>query len=553
MIFTKKRLIPITIIIAAFAITSFAFVRGGSNYFEITKNLELFVNIFKELDALYVDELDADKLFDEGINAMLSSLDPYSTYIPESELADYEQQTTGKYGGIGAIIRNSDDYVMIAEPYEGFPAQRADIRAGDLIVKIAGKSAKGFTTSKVSDFLKGQPGTEVEIELKREGESKPLVKTLKREEIKIQSVPYYGMVSENVGYMLLSSFTKKCSEDLKAAFSDLVNKQGAKSVILDLRGNPGGLLSEAVNVANLFIPRNREVVSTRSKKRKGDKKYLTRYEPVDTNIPLAILLDGGSASAAEIVAGVMQDNDRGILIGGQSFGKGLVQTTKEIGYNSRLKITTSKYYLPSERCIQAIDYAGGYKDGAEKVPDSLRTAFKTENGRTVYDASGIEPDVEIKTSPYGNITAEILRRDLIFEYATIYRSKHPNLQQPEQFELTDKEYDNFTKFLAGKEFDYTSQSEKKLEELRKKAEKENYLPAIEQELKALEENIKHDKTKDLVKYKDEIRQLLEYEIAARYYWQKGRIMEALEDDDDLKKAIEVLNNPNEYNSILAKK
>lgn len=519
------------------------------NDFEISKNLEIFVSIFRELNTFYVDDLNADKLVKTGIDAMLASLDPYTTYINEEEMGDFNIQTTGKYGGIGALIRTQDKYVIIAEPYEGSPAQRSGILAGDKLLEIDGKSVKGKNTDDVSKLLKGTPGTSVRLVIERVGESKPLEKMIRREEIHLKSVPYMGMLDSKTGYFRLNSFTEDCGKDVAHALETLKKQYNAQQIVFDLRNNPGGLLNEAVNVANVFIPRGEEVVSTRGREREWQKSYKTTNMPIDTNIPIVLLVDEGSASAAEIVSGTLQDLDRGVIIGSRSFGKGLVQSTKNIGYNGKLKVTTAKYYLPSGRCIQEIDYST--KDlKHRKMPDSLHTAFKTRTGRTVYDTGGIKPDIEQEKPYYGSITIALLNKQLIFDYATQYRAKHPNLPTPDKFELSDADYADFVKFLADKDYEYITGSQQLLKEFKQAAEKEKYLTAIDPEYAELEKHIKTDKNKDLIKYKDEIKNLLEIEIATRYYWQAGAIQEALESDLDIKKALETLNNPTLYKKLL---
>ncbi|OWY22067.1 S41 family peptidase [Sphingobacteriales bacterium UPWRP_1] len=546
----KSRLATFTLLLL-FGAASYSFIYKG-NQFEITKNLELLANIFRELDASYVDELTPAKLLKSGIDGMMSSLDPYTTFIPEDEMSSYELQTTGKYGGIGALIRKSGDYVIITEPYENSPSVKYDLRAGDKILKVDGVSAKGKNTDEVSKLLKGEPNTQVKITIERPGEPAPIEKVITREEIVIKNVPYYGMLDAQTGYIRLTGFTDKCSREVSEAMKDLKNNYKAQSVVLDLRDNPGGLLNEAIDVANVFVDKDMEIVSTRSRKRDWDKKYTTHHQPVDTQMPLVILIDRGSASAAEIVSGALQDLDRGVILGDRSFGKGLVQSTKDVGYNSRIKLTTAKYYLPSGRCIQAIDYSGGYSDKLEKVPDSLRTAFKTKNNRTVYDAGGVDPDVKVEAPKYANISNSLYNKQLIFDYATLYRTQHPQIAEPNQFELTDADFEAFTKFLADKDYDYTSKSEELLKSLKEVSKKENYQNAINAELAQLENALHHDKKQDLQKNKDEIKKLLEYEIVSRYYLQKGQTEEALEDDEVVLKAKEILQNPTQYKQLLGK-
>ncbi|MGB1204057.1 MAG: S41 family peptidase [Chitinophagales bacterium] len=534
------------------SLTLMNFSTMKSDLFEMTKNLELFTNIFRELEAHYVDEISPDKLVTTGIDAMLNSLDPYTNFISESDMSSYRLQTTGKYGGVGALIRKNEEYVIIAEPYEGFPAHKVDLRAGDKLLKIDGKSVKGKNTNDISKLLKGSPNTKVDIVVERLGESKPLTKTIEREEIKIESVPYYGMLNDKTGYITLTSFTENCSEDVGNALQELKEKHNIESVVLDLRSNPGGLLTEAINVANIFLPRGEMIVSTKGRDYKEKKDYKSKQKPIDTEIPLAILIDRGSASASEIVAGVMQDYDRAIVIGKRSFGKGLVQTTKNVAFNNKVKMTTAKYYLPSDRCIQAINYSGKYGDNPEKVPDSLRTAFKTSTGRIVYDAGGIDPDIETKNQEYSNIAISLIQKQLVFDYATKYRQENESIPMPDKFELTDQDFDKFVAFLANKKYDYETSSERLLEKLKENAEKENYLTAIESELTDLKNKIKHDKKQDLQKFKSELKQLLEYEIVMRYHFQKGEIQEALEDDKSVKEALSVLGSNTKYRQLLKK-
>ncbi|MEZ4887773.1 MAG: S41 family peptidase [Chitinophagales bacterium] len=526
-------------------------VNNNNNYFEITKNLDIFATMFKELDMYYVDEVDPEKLIRTGIDAMLNSLDPYTTFYSEEDMEGYLMQTTGKYGGIGALIRRTDDYVIISEPYEGFPAFKAGLMAGDKILEIDGVPAKGKSTDDVSKMLKGKPGTNVELKIERFGESTPMVKTLTRDEVKIKNVPYYGLLEDGkTGFIRLSNFTEDCSKEVGDALKELKAKHNIQSVVLDLRGNPGGLLNEAIAVANIFVDKGLEIVSTKGRKEEWSNSYKSKSAPLDTEIPLAILVDRGSASASEIVAGVIQDLDRGIIIGQRSFGKGLVQTTKMVGYNSKVKMTTAKYYLPSGRCIQAIDYSGGYNDNLEKISDSLRTAFKTKNGRTVYDAGGVDPDIAIETDTYANITQSLMNKQLVFGYVNQYRLKHPSIPTPDKFELVQADYDDFVKFIANEDYDYTTSSEQLLKDLEDSAKEEKYLAVIQEDLDNLTSKIKHDKKKDLYKFQEEIEQLLEYEIVSRYYYQTGRIQESLEDTKEVTTAIEVFSDTNRYNQLL---
>jgi len=543
MTISKKILLPIIIA----SVLSLSFVDG--NYFEIDKNLKLFSSLFKELNKSYVDELQVEKMMHTGIDAMLESLDPYTTFYPEEDIEGFKMQMTGKYGGIGALIRKQDDYVIIAEPYEGFPAHNARLIAGDKIIEIDGVPFKGKSTEDVSNTLRGTPGSKVDLVIEKPGSSKKVKLTLTREEIKISSVPYYGMI-DDIGYVILNSFTNDCSSELKDAIVEL-KKNNPKGLILDLRSNPGGLLNEAVNVSNLFIDKGKEVVRTKGKEENSDKPFKTRRAGFDTEIPLVVLTSGGSASASEIVSGVMQDYDRGVIVGEKTFGKGLVQSTKDIGYNSKLKLTTAKYYLPSGRCIQAIDYSGKYKDGAEKIPDSLRTKYKTTAGRIVRDAGGIDPDVEVEDEEFSKLVMSLYIKQYFFHYATDFVQKNPSIASPSEFKVTDEIYEDFSTFLSGKDYDYKTQSEILLEELKKRAEKEEIMDQIKENVESLETKIKHDKAQDLIKYKSQVSEFLEGEIVTRYYNQKGRIEASLDTDPFVLKAVETLKDPAKYKQLLS--
>ena len=527
---------------------SYSFV---DNYFEVSKNLDIFATLFRELNIYYVDETNPGDLMKKGIDDMLESLDPYTNYIPESEIEDYRYMTTGQYGGVGALIRQQGDYVVISEPYEGFPAQKADLRAGDKILKINDIDAKGKKTDDISKILKGQPSTTIKIVVEREGEKKPLEKILNREEIKIHSVSYSGMLNQNTGYIKLTGFTENASGEVKDALLELKKNPELKSVVFDLRGNPGGLLKEAIDIVNIFEEKGTEIVSTRGKVKDWDKVHKALNSPVDLNIPITILVDRGSASASEIVSGALQDLDRGVVIGQRSYGKGLVQQTRPLSYNAQLKVTVAKYYIPSGRCIQALDYSHRNEDGSvDHVPDSLISAFKTRNGRIVYDGGGISPDVYIEPRKYSSITASLITKNLVFDYATKYRIAHATIAPAKEFRLTDAEYDEFVASLNGKDYDYTTKTEKSLDELKKDAESDKTLDAISADIDALKAKIAHSKKDDLVKYKAEIKQFLEEEIASRYYFQNGRLEASMKDDDELKEALAVLNDNARYTKIL---
>lgn len=551
----QKYLIPFALLAVVVAAYSFKPSTHG-NRFEIQKNIEIFLNIFKELDAHYVDTIPVSTFIKSGLDSMLQSLDPYSTFISEGdEMEEYKQQTTGRYGGIGAVIEKRTDYVIIAEPYFNAPAQQAGIKAGDKILEIDGVSAKNKSTDEVSRMLKGEANTTVKVKVESPANANKIsLKEITRREITVPSVPYYGVLpnSPSTGYIRLTSFTDQCSREVAQALKALKQKNNITTLVLDLRDNPGGLLDEAIETANIFLPKGTTIVQT-VEKNKAPIPHKTNQEPLDLNIPLAILVDRESASAAEIVAGSMQDLDRAVIIGQRSFGKGLVQTVKDVGFNCRVKFTNAKYQLPSGRCIQAIDYSGGYTDRLEKVPDSLRTAYRTKNNRIVYNASGIEPDIATEVRYLSNVSIGLLEKQLIFDYATQYANLHPQIAEPNKFELSEPDFQAFLTFLNQKNFDYKTETERLLKELKDQAQKEKYSAAIETELKTLENSLKHDKNQDLEKFKSEIREMLEYEIVARYYYQTGRIEEGLEDDTDVQKATEMLAQNDIYKKTLKQK
>ena len=532
--------------IAISSITSLGFI---DNYFEISKNIDIFTTLYKELNTFYVDEIDVGKLIKTSIDAMLESLDPYTSYIPESEIEDFRFMTTGQYGGIGAMITKRDDYVIISEPYENFPAQKAGLMAGDVILEINGVSAKGKTTEDVSKILKGQPNTSVNLLIERKNQKKPFEVSFNREKISIASVPYSEYIKEGIAYIRLRSFTKNCANDLKNAIIDLKKDQNLNGLILDLRGNPGGLLNESVDIVNLFVEKGEEVVSTKGKIKSWDKSYFANKSPLDKEVPLVVLINSSSASASEIVSGAIQDLDRGIVIGQRSYGKGLVQQTRKLSYNAQLKLTVAKYYIPSGRCIQALDYSNRNEDGSVgKVADSLMTTFKTRNGRTVKDGGGILPDIILEPEKYGMIISSLIKERLFFDYATEYRFLHDSIS--EKMIFSDKDFEDFKIYISDKEYIYQTETEKKLEQLKEKASAEKYFSEIEKEYDILSLKIQENKNDDLAKNKEQIREILTNEIVSRYYYQRGRIIAALNFDIEVKKAIEILQDTQLYNQIL---
>lgn len=530
------------------SILAFSFFSATDKDFKIAKYLDIFVTLFREVDLYYVDEKDPEDLINSSIEGMLESLDPYTTFIPESDMDDFQFMTTGQYGGIGALIRKGGDYILISEPYEGFPAQKAGLKAGDTLLSVDGISTKGKTVSSVSDMLKGSPNTDLKLSLKR-GSAESFEIQFKREKISIKNVPYYGFVDKGVAYIQVGGFTKDAVKEVKKAFTEL-KQQGATSLIIDLRSNPGGLLNESVDIANIWIRKDQEIVSTRGKASR-DSIYKTTGAAMDTIIPLAILVNRGSASASEILAGSMQDLDRAIIIGERTFGKGLVQTTRPLSYKTYLKITTSKYYIPSGRCIQAVDYAHRNEDGSVGyIPDSLISEFKTKNGRIVYDGGGIQPDVDVVSPQAANITVSLYLNNLLFDYATYFASTHDSIESADKFEITDEIYADFLNFLSDKSFEYNALSNDKLDELIKTARREGYYTIAEKEIEALRSKLSADKNIDLQTFSPEIKELLSEEVVSRYYYQSGRIIASLKNDEQLDMAIRLLKEVGTVNAIL---
>lgn len=531
----------------------FSLQSGQDRYFEISKNIETFNMLFKELNRYYVDDVDPSELMEIGIDAMLRSLDPYTVYLSGAELDNYRMATTGQYGGIGARIGMMDDNVVVTDPYEGFPAYNAGLRAGDIITEVDGKSTKGYDTEEVSQILRGQPGTDVVVKVNRSVSNETMELTITRGDIVIQNVPYFGMVEEGVGYIKLTNFAENAGKEVGDALSALKEEHKLSSVILDLRGNGGGLLHEAVNVTNVFVDKGVEVVSTKGKETDNDKSYKTLNKAVDSEIPLVVLTDGGSASASEIVSGAIQDLDRGVVIGKRTYGKGLVQITRPLPYKSKLKVTTSKYYIPSGRCIQAIDYVNRHLDErAKELPDSLRRAFKTQTGREVLDGAGIDPDVTTEIETISNVSRSLINHNLIFNYATIYWNQHKELTNGSKFQLTEEEFDDFVDYISDKDYDYTTASEQKIKELLEAAKEESYYDAVKSTIYDLQAQVVADKKNDIKKNIEEIEMILGLEIISRYQFQKGRIEASLIGDPDINEALTVFKDQSIYNKILAK-
>ena len=518
--------------------------------FELAKNLDIYYSLMRELDILFVDSIDPGKLIKTSIDAMLKTLDPYTVYIPESRMEDYKFMTTGQYGGIGALIQKKGDYVMISTPYEGFPAQKAGLTAGDVILKVDGKSVKGKSVKDLSSLLKGEPGTEITLEVRRLGKKEPFEVRFKREKIKMKSVPYYGMLNDSIGYIKLNQFTLGCGKDVKNALKTLKEENHLKGLVFDLRNNPGGLLIEAINVVNAFVSQGQQVVSTKGRISQWERTYKTPQHAVDTAVAIAVLVNSGSASASEIVSGSIQDLDRGVIVGTRSYGKGLVQSTRDLPYNSKLKLTIAKYYIPSGRCIQALDYSHRNADGSVgHVPDSLMTPFKTKHGRTVYDGGGILPDTVLTHTKWTPFTRELIVQQVVFDFATHFYVKHDSI--PIDFTIDDATWSAFKTYLDSIDFSYETRTEKVLDDLEKQSKKEKYYDALKDEFAKMHTLLKQDRSNDLEKNKQDVTELLQEEIMSRYYYQKGRIKASLSFDKDTKVAMDILENPQLYHAILS--
>lgn len=543
------RLILFLIVLLTAGVVSTGFlVSQETRDFKLAKNLDIFFTLFRELNTFYVDEINPDKIIKTGIDNMLKTLDPYTVYMPESDADEFKIMTTGKYGGIGSLIRGGGDYAVISEVYKGFPADQAGIKAGDILKKVDGASIKGFSTDKVSEKLKGEPGTPIKIITERNGVEKEY--TLKRQKIAIPSVPYYGMLDSKTGYISFRTFTQNCIDEVKSALTEL-KKNNPQQIILDLRGNPGGLLTEAVEIVNLFVGPGNEVVSTKGKVKQFDEVFKTTKPAVDDKIELAVLINRGSASASEIVAGAIQDLDRGIIIGQRSYGKGLVQITRPLSYNTELKVTTAKYYIPSGRCIQALDFSHPNEDGSVGIiPDSLISEFKTKNGRIVKNGGGITPDVEVTPETLSQITGELYMRNFIFDYATQYYWSHPSISAPDQFTFNDKDYTDFRNMLVDRKFSYKTQTEESLNELITNAKKEKYYDMHKTMFDSLQKEVSHSLDEDLKLFKPEIKELIEDEIISRYFYEEGAIAWSVKKDEQVQKALDVLNNREQYSLIL---
>ncbi len=543
------------VLVTALLLSVGVYAQEKQNNFEIAKSLDIYNSLLRELNLNYVDEINPGELNETAIKAMLDGLDPYTVFIPESDIENAKFMTTGEYGGIGALIQYDGEYTRISEPYFGWPAQKAGLIAGDVILEVNSVDCKKKNTQQVSEMLKGQPGTELTMKVKRYGEEKPLIKVLKREKVKIDNIPYYTVFNNGVAYLSLSGFTRDAAKEMKEKFLEMKKNHELKGFILDLRGNGGGLMNEAVDIVNLFVPKGKMVVSMRGKAANANSVHPTTNEPVDLEIPLAVLVDGNSASASEIVAGAIQDYDRGVIIGERTFGKGLVQNILPLSYNTQMKVTVAHYYIPSGRCIQEIDYSHK-KDTTQAKTDTLGKAFTTVGGRTVYEGHGITPDVKVKRDPYATVTAYLYGKSYIFDYANKFYSEHKTIDSADRFQIDEATYQDFMKFVKDKNFSYTTESEKAIEKLKKVAKDEGYLDKIQPQIDLLEKNFAAEKENDLISNRKDIEELLRSEIVGRYYFQKGRIISSLNDDLDLKRAFEILLNTNgkdEYHSILSGK
>jgi carboxyl-terminal processing protease len=544
----KKRILyPVLLVITLGALS---FTKPAERYFEIAKNLDIFATLFKEVNALYVDEVNPNTLVRTGIDAMLQSLDPYTNYIPEDEVEDFRTINTGQYGGIGAITREIGNRTVVTMIMEGYGAQRGGLKIGDEVLKIDDHELAKLSREQSSQLMKGQVGTPVTLTIKRIGVEQPIRLEFKREKIKVNNVPYFGMIGKDIAYIHLSDFTPDAGKEVKNALTALKD-QGAKGVILDLRGNPGGLLIEAVNITNLFLPKGKMVVSTKGKIPENNLSYETLNNPTDTDIPVAVLINRGSASASEIVAGTLQDYDRGVILGEKSYGKGLVQVSRPLSYNSQLKVTTAKYYTPTGRCIQVLDYAHRRDDGSiGSIPDSLKRTFKTTNGRVVYDGGGIDPDIKVQPNEAHPLTQVLYEKGFIFDFANHYVHQHPQPVDARNWSLTDDEYAQFVTWMKAKNYTYKSYLEFGLQQFTEEAKKEKYYNDLKAQIDQINNRIAESKKNELMLYKDQIKMLLEEEIVSHFHLEKGSIETGFKYDQDVKRATEVLHNPAQYKKVL---
>ena len=547
---TVKKRLKFTVAIALVGILAFSFTPPADRYFEIAKNLDIFATLFKEVNAHYVDEVNPNRLVKTGIDAMLESLDPYTNYIPEDQIEDFRTMNTGQYGGIGAITREFGDRTVVTMIMEGFAAQKGGLKVGDEILKIDQVDLSKVTRQEAGDLMKGQVGDPVTLTVKRIGRDEPFTLEFKREKIKMNNVPYAGMLDQHYAYIRLSEFTPEAGKNVRNALIKL-KENNPKGVVLDLRDNPGGLLMEAVNVCNIFLPKGKPVVSTKGKIADQNATYATLDNPVDLEIPVVVLINRGSASASEIVAGTLQDYDRAVIVGERSFGKGLVQVPRPLSYNAQVKITTAKYYTPTGRCIQVMDYSHRRDDGSvASIPDSLKTAFKTTNGRTVYDGGGIEPDIAVTHDELHPVTHTVYALGYIFDYATRYAYNTKNEPDPKNFSLSSEEYQQFVTWMKDKDYRYNSRLDQQLAALSDEAKRERYYSELKSQIEQISARISENKKNELMLYKDQIKILLEEDIISRFHLERGSIQVGLKNDEDIKKSTEVLSNATQYKKLL---
>ena len=527
-----------------------SFSEPVNRYFEIARNLDILAGVFREVNALYVDEVNPNTLMRTGIDAMLASLDPFTVYVPESEVEDFRTMNTGQYGGIGAATREMNGKIIITMLYEGYPAFRGGLRIGDEVIKMDEVEVSKITIDQANQLMHGQVGTPVSLTVRRLGVKDPIRLQFKREKIKVSNVPYFGMIGTDMGYIRLTNFTPDAGKEVKQAVTSLKGS-GAKGIILDLRENPGGLLNEAVNICNIFLPKGKLVVTMKGKIAEFNSTYLTEVAPTDMEIPVAVIINRNSASASEIVAGTLQDYDRGVVIGEKSYGKGLVQLTRQLGFNAQVRITTAKYYTPTGRCIQVLDYSHRRPDGSVgSVPDSLKKAFKTTNGRTVYDGGGIDPDINIANNGGSSLGEALLNQGLLFDYATLYASRHATIGEARNFSLSDAEYQEFVAWVKTRSYTYESPLEEQIQQLRKTAKAERFYDELKADLDALQARLSEGRKNDLVLYREEVKHLLEEEIAGRYFMERGQVEVSFKDDPEVVKAAEILGNAAQLAKIL---
>lgn len=543
-----KKITIINILFLSIILSPIATIGQNQNNFELSKNLEIYADILRQLNLNYADDITPGELNTTAIDALLEKLDPYTVYVPESRREDFELMTKGEYGGIGALIQKQGDHVVVTEPYEGFPAQKAGLRAGDKIIAIDGESAHGKSSSDISEKLKGTPGTSIKLTIESYGDSISRDYEIIREKVKFPNIPYYGMLNDEIGYINLLQFNMGCANEVKNAFNELSSNNDLQGLVFDLRGNGGGLLNEAVDIVNIFVPKNKVIVTTKGKNTSNTTVHRTRNNSINTKIPLVVLVNENSASASEIVAGAIQDLDRGVIIGQKTFGKGLVQNILDLPYNSKIKLTVAKYYIPSGRCIQSIDYFEN--KSSDDLPDSLLNVFTTAGGRKVYDKGGIEPDLVLDTRSFSQISGDLYAQNYIFNFANKFMVKNDSIAAPRDFVITDEVFNDFKKFVEDQDFSYDTETEILLERLIRSSEREDYHEALKSTIKVLSNEINEEKKKDIDKNRFEIEEMLKVEIVSRYFFQEGKLEATLVNDPEIAEAINVINNKEQYSSIL---